>query len=42
VKIIEWHDIANPHGDWFVADGLHLSDLGRQGYATLVRNSISG
>jgi hypothetical protein len=41
VKIIEWHDIANPHGDWFVSDGVHLTDIGQQGYANLVRNSIS-
>jgi hypothetical protein len=41
VKIIEWHDIANPHSDWFVSDGVHLTALGRQGYANLVRHSIS-
>jgi hypothetical protein len=41
VKIVEWHDIANPHDDWFVSDGVHLTDLGQLGYANLVRHSIS-
>jgi peptidoglycan/LPS O-acetylase OafA/YrhL len=42
VKIVEWHDYANPHADWFVSDGVHLTALGRMGYADLVRRSISG
>jgi hypothetical protein len=41
VKIIEWHDVANPHSDWFVADGVHLTGLGQQGYANLLRNSLA-
>jgi peptidoglycan/LPS O-acetylase OafA/YrhL len=42
VHIIEWHDYANPHNDWFVGDGVHLTDAGQQGYATLVRHSLCG
>jgi peptidoglycan/LPS O-acetylase OafA/YrhL len=40
VKIIEWHDIGGPHDNWFVSDGVHLTDLGQQGYANLVRHSL--
>jgi hypothetical protein len=42
VHIVEWHDYANPHGDWFVSDGVHLTDAGQQGYANLVRHSLCG
>jgi peptidoglycan/LPS O-acetylase OafA/YrhL len=42
VHIIEWHDYANPHSDWFVSDGVHLTDGGQQGYANLIRHSLCG
>jgi hypothetical protein len=41
-RVVEWHDFANPHDDWFVSDGVHLTDLGQQGYANLVRRSLLG
>jgi len=39
--IIDWHDIANPNGQWFVSDGLHLSSVGQTAYAVTVRDAIS-
>jgi peptidoglycan/LPS O-acetylase OafA/YrhL len=34
--LIDWHDLANQHGDWFVSDGIHLTGAGAQGYASLI------
>jgi peptidoglycan/LPS O-acetylase OafA/YrhL len=41
VKVIDWHGYAGPHADWFVGDGIHLTDLGQQAYADFVRNAIA-
>jgi len=38
--IIDWHDYANAHDDWFVRDGLHLNASGQQGYAGLIASTL--
>ena len=35
--LINWHDYANCHDDWWANDGFHVTDAGAQAYANLVR-----
>ena len=34
--LLDWHKFSGPHGDWFVADGIHLSGLGARAYANFI------
>jgi peptidoglycan/LPS O-acetylase OafA/YrhL len=38
--LIDWHDYGNQHPNWFVADGIHLTGAGAQGYAGLIREHL--
>ena len=38
--VIEWHDFANSHNDWFVNDGFHLTAAGQLAYAQLIGASV--
>ncbi len=38
--VIDWHDFANAHDDWFVADGFHLTTAGQGAYATLIASAL--
>jgi len=38
--LIDWHDDAGPHPNWFVSDGIHLTGAGAEAYALLVREHL--
>lgn len=38
--LIDWHDDADSHGNWFVSDDIHLTPAGALGYALLVREHL--
>jgi hypothetical protein len=38
--VIDWHDFANAHDDWFVEDGFHLTAAGQRAYATLIATTL--
>jgi peptidoglycan/LPS O-acetylase OafA/YrhL len=38
--LIDWHNYSNPHANWFVADGIHLTGAGATAYALLVREHL--
>ena len=38
--VIDWHDYANGHDEWFVEDGFHLRDVGQAAYAELIATQI--
>lgn len=40
VRIIDWNSISQGHYDYFVADGIHLTPVGRQAYAQAIYDSI--
>jgi hypothetical protein len=38
--VIDWHEYANAHADWFLQDGFHLNASGQQGYAGLIASTL--
>jgi hypothetical protein len=38
--VIDWHEFANGHDDWFVADGFHVTTAGQHAYATLIASTL--
>lgn len=38
--LIDWHDFATSHDDWFVNDGFHLTPPGQHAYSLLIESSI--
>jgi hypothetical protein len=38
--LIDWHLESQDHNNWFVQDGFHLSGIGAQRYADLIREHI--
>ena len=40
VALIDWNTYANAHREFFVQDGIHLTGLGMQAYAELVRTAL--
>ncbi|HTD51300.1 MAG TPA: hypothetical protein VK771_11905, partial [Acidimicrobiia bacterium] len=38
--LIDWHNDAGPHQNWFVSDGIHLTGAGAEAYALLVREHL--
>lgn len=38
--VIDWHEYANGHDDWFVTDGFHLTPRGQQAYSLLIASEI--
>ncbi len=40
--ILEWHDFATCHDDWFVTDGFHLRTAGQHAYAEFVQEGLRG
>ena len=38
-RLINWEKIASTHPEYFVPDGVHLSDQGIQAYASLIRQA---
>jgi hypothetical protein len=37
---IPWDETARQNPDWFYEDGIHLNGAGREGFATMVRESM--
>ena len=35
--LLDWHKYSGPHGDWFVADGIHLTGVGAHAYARFIQ-----
>ena len=42
VHVLDWHNYAGCHDDWFVNDGFHLQPPGRVAYANFILAGISG
>ena len=40
IKIIDWVGASSGHPEYFIADGIHLTDVGKIAYANTVYNSI--
>lgn len=40
VHIVDWYNISKGHYEYFVADGIHLTDIGRVAYTETIYNSI--
>jgi len=38
--LVDWHSASKTHNDWFVQDGFHLSGIGAQKYAELIKKHI--
>jgi peptidoglycan/LPS O-acetylase OafA/YrhL len=38
--LINWHDLANRHDNYFVGDGFHPAVLGREFYANIVASAV--
>ena len=40
VNLIDWATYGESHKDWFVNDGIHLTESGCEAYAMLLYNNI--
>lgn len=40
LHIIDWNSISKGHYDYFVADGIHLTSVGRQAYTNVIYDAI--
>lgn len=40
LHIIDWESISKGHSEYFVADGIHLTENGRKAYTTAIYNEI--
>ena len=40
VSLIDWNSISKDHKEYFVADGIHLSPIGRNAYVEAIYNAI--
>lgn len=40
MRIIDWVSYSRGHGEWFVADGIHLTDAGKLAYAKCIYEAI--
>lgn len=40
LEIIDWYDISKDHKEYFYADGIHLTQIGRQAYANSIYEAI--
>ncbi len=40
VHLIDWHGATEGHSEYLIEDGIHLTEEGRDAYATLVRDTI--
>ena len=42
LHILDWYDVSNGHPEYFVSDGVHLTNAGVAVYSNLVTNAIAG
>ena len=40
--VIDWYDESDGHRDWFLDDGVHLTETGRKAYADLILEAVDG
>ena len=40
VSILDWASYSNGHSEYFIADGIHLTDVGRDAYTNFIYQSI--
>ena len=40
VYVIDWAEISKGHDEYFVADGIHLTEIGREAYSKAIYDSI--
>ena len=38
--VIDWYSESNGRREWFLDDGIHLTEAGRAGYANLIRKAV--
>ena len=38
--VIDWYSASDGHRDWFLNDGVHLTEDGRKAYADLIRAAV--
>ena len=41
-SVIDWYSKSDGHRDWFLDDGVHLTEVGRKAYADLIEASVDG
>jgi peptidoglycan/LPS O-acetylase OafA/YrhL len=41
-EVIDWYAASDGRRDYFLADGIHLTEEGRVAYAELIRNAVDG
>ncbi len=41
VRTVDWHDQGDSHPEWFVQDGVHLTDIGQAEYARLINEAVT-
>ena len=39
-SVIDWYSKSDGHRDWFLDDGVHLTEVGRKAYADLIEASV--
>jgi peptidoglycan/LPS O-acetylase OafA/YrhL len=39
-RVIDWYKFSNGHRDWFLEDGVHLTQVGQRKYAALIRAAV--
>jgi lysophospholipase L1-like esterase len=39
-SVIDWYSKSDNHRDWFLDDGVHLTEAGRQAYADLIHAAV--
>jgi peptidoglycan/LPS O-acetylase OafA/YrhL len=40
--VIDWYSYSDGHRDWFLDDGVHLTEEGRKAYADLILEAVDG
>jgi lysophospholipase L1-like esterase len=40
VRLIDWHRASAGHPEWFAADGVHTSAVGRVAFARLIDRAV--
>jgi peptidoglycan/LPS O-acetylase OafA/YrhL len=40
--VIDWYSYSDGHRDWFLDDGVHLTETGRKAYADLILEAVDG
>jgi peptidoglycan/LPS O-acetylase OafA/YrhL/lysophospholipase L1-like esterase len=41
IRLVDWYGASAGHGNWFAADGVHLTEAGGAAYAQLIAGSVA-